>query len=81
MNINDSCKVELTESGLIRLQISGDPCFKHNLKGNALTLELWRLFSIFGPSMSMSSDQVFKNNEIKVKPCMDAIKHKENKHG
>ena len=77
MNINDKVTVVLTEYGQVilnshREKLESEMRLKFNLtlkcdENGKYTTELWHLMFLFGQYMTMSSSQVFVNNQIHIK--------------
>jgi len=67
-NINDICKVTLTNFGEDIL-IRKDPVayeYNYNTISRILQTELWVLMNIFGKSFYFEYPNIFKNNEIEI---------------
>jgi len=67
-NINDICKVTLTNFGEDQL-ISKNPVayeYNYNTISRILQIELWELMNIFGKSFYFGYPNIFENNEIEI---------------
>ena len=64
MNINDTIKVQLTEEGhnIFKKEV---PLVGNYLEYHLYEFHLWEFMNIFGPHLSMMTQEpLFKNNEI-----------------
>jgi len=67
ININNRCKVILTENALESLCFSKDEIKRLNKDTREYTDELWSLMNTFGEYFKAAGDnQIFENNEIEI---------------
>ena len=68
LNINDSVRVKLTESGMKVLDKKYNENQKRHVcqfdKNGYFTAQIWQLFAIFGEDFAMYAPQMFEMNEI-----------------